>query len=457
MFPRVPRFFTIRAATGVALSLLVLSAGVLTARAEEKAAAPAAAPVASHAGGKILTLDEAIHFALQRQPNILAARASLNNALVAREAANSPMSALVGPVIVVRRKQADLGVALLQATVDEAELSTVHAVTRCYLTVIYAQDQLNVAADFADRMKRLRDSTDKNLQAGAKHVKAADLDKIDTYALVAQSRRIEAEQGIGRAKAALREAMGAGADCCFDFATDTLDNYYKGVQNYCGLHGAQLSCCCCVDAAIGHRPALAAASLFADIAYLEIDAQSLIFCINAKTFAASADIHWMGVSNTEINGTYRPGDLGQEMPVFLIGHRSQRVSQAAQLADRAKIVREKIRGLIALEAEDACLRLAQEGGQVGLLRKAVASSEKSVEHGVSAFRNQQGGVDNWLESEAAAAQTKSQLNESLFKYAAALAALQKSTAGKLWSCLEKTAQVAPATEELKAPKEAKQE
>jgi outer membrane protein TolC len=452
MFPRVPRLFTIRAATGIALSLLVLSAGVLTARAEENAAAPA--PASASPSVKILTLDEAIHYALQRQPNVLAARATLNSAVVGREAANSQMSALMGPIITVRRKQADLGVAAAQAAVDEAELSTVHAVTRCYLTVIYAQDQLKVASDFADRMKRLRESTENSLKTGAKFVTASDLDKIDTYALVAQARKVEAEHGIARAKATLREAIGAPADCCLDFATDTLDNYYQGVQKYCNAQGAQLGCCCCVEAALNHRPELVGAKLFAQLAHLEIDAQNLTLHMNAKTFAAIADIHSKGVAVTTINGSYHPGDLAQEMPVFLVGHRSQRVTQAAQLAHRARIVADKVHGLIALEAEDACIRLNQESGQVALYRQAVEKADKTVDNSSTAYRNQQTGVDGWLESEGIAAQTKMQLNESLFRYASALASLQKATAGKLWNCLEKPAVVAPAAEELKAPKQA---
>ncbi|MCS6976099.1 MAG: TolC family protein [Gemmatales bacterium] len=440
MVSRKVRLFSM---AGLAAGVLMLTVGNLPTAAQEPSAAPA---------HTIRSLEEAVKVALDRQPNVQAARQSLNAAIVARESANSSLSILAGPIAHVRRKQADLGVAIAQANLEEAELQTVHAVTRSYLTVIYAQDQLKVATEFSDRMKRLRDSTENSLKAGSKFVKEADLDRIDTYALVAQARRTEAEHGIARAKAGLREAIGVGCDVDFDFSSDTLDKYYESVTKHCAKHAAEFCSKKCTETALCHRPETNSAALFAVLANLEIEAQSLSLHPQVKTFAAYADIHAAVIPATRINGTYQPGGLAQEMPIFLAGHRSARMAQAAQLANRAAAVRDKFAGLIALEVEDACQRLKQEEGQIKLLRQAVEKAEKNVENGRAAYTNQQGGIDDWLEAEGVAAQIRGQLNEALFRYAAALASLQKATAGKMYNCLKP---VEEGAEKLAAPQEAK--
>lgn len=446
MVSRSPYKTAIRAVFGLAAGFLVWTTGAIPTSAQEPSTpAPQPAQV-------IRTLEEAVKVALERQPSVQAARQSLNAAIVARESANSHLSILTGPIASVRRKQADLGVAIAQAALEEAELQTVHAVTRSYVTVIYAQDQLKVASEFSDRMKRLRDSTENSLKAGSKFVKEADLDRIDTYSLVAQARRTEAEHGIARAKASLREAIGVGCDVDFDFSADNLEKYYEAVTKHCAKHAAEFCSKKCTDTALCGRPESNTAALFAALANLEIEAQSLTIHPQAKTFAAYADIHNLVVPATRINGTYQPGGLAQEMPVFLAGHRSSRMAQAAQLANRAAAVRDKVAGLIALEVEDACQRLKQEEGQIKLLRQAVEKAEKNVENGRAAYTNQQGGIDNWLEAEGVAAQVRSQLNEALFRYAAALASLQKATAGKMWDCLKKTEGEG---EKIAAPQEAK--
>lgn len=445
MLSRKLRLWTAGLVAGV---LMLLSGGPTAAQetaAQESSSAPAAP---SHT---IRSLEEAVKFALERQPNVLAARQSLNAAVVARESANSPLALLAGPIAHVRRKQADVGVAIAQAALEETELQTVHAVTRCYLTVLYAQDQLKVASDFSDRMKRLRDSTENSLKAGSKFVKEADLDRIDTYALVAQARQTEAEHGIARAKASLREAIGAGCDVDFDFSSDNLNRYYEAAVNHLAKHGSEICSAKCAEAGLCHRPEARVAALFVHLTQLEIEAQGLSVHPQVKTFAAYADIHAAVVPATRINGTYQPGGLAQEMPVFLAGHRSSRMAQAAQLNNRAAAVRDKVAGLITLEADDACQRLKQEEGQVKLLRQAVEKAEKNVENGRAAYTNQQGGIDDWLEAEGVAAQVRGQLNEALFRYAAALASLQKATAGKMWDCLKKTE---PEGEKLAAPQEA---
>ena len=62
-------------------------------------------------GPQKLNLDQAVQLSLQKQPSVQGRRASRDAAIASQEAANSPR-AISGPIIHVRREQAELGVAI---------------------------------------------------------------------------------------------------------------------------------------------------------------------------------------------------------------------------------------------------------------------------------------------------------------------------------------------------------
>jgi len=359
----------------------------------------------------------------------------LSSSLTQRETANSTLSFLSGAQIHVRRKQADLGVAIAQANVDEAELNTIHAVTRSYLTVVYAREQIKVAQQAVDNLEATRKVAKSQVDAGAKEVTKADLDRIGTYVSLAQTRVVSAKQGVERAKAALREAIGL-CNGDIEIADDTLARYYDTVVNYCG--GAPLECKSVIQVAVNNRPEVVQASLAAQVSCLEIDAQGLSFCIYSKTFAATSDIHSKVLPASSFgDADYRPGAIGPEMPVFLAGSRTSRMERAGHLYERANAVADKTRGLIALEVEDACLRLQQEGAQVVILRQAIDQASKAVRDAEEAYRSDQLKTDQMLAIQVVEAQTRGQLNETMYRYGLALASLQRATGGKLWDCVGK--------------------
>lgn len=154
-----------------------------------------------------------------------------------------------------------------------------------------------------------------------------------------------------------------------------------------------------------------------------------------------------------INDSYRPGPLGPEMPAFLAGSRTARMTRAGHLYDRASAAAAKAKELIILEVEDACHRLHEEATKIGLLRQAVEQASKTVAESRDAYRNDLLETDVMLSALVVEAQTKAQLNDALYGYGKALAALQRATAGKLWHCVQKpTADAQP--EKIEAlPKE----
>src|SRR5207302_5155956 len=112
--------------------------------------------------------------------------------------------------------------------------------------------------------------------------------------------------------------------------------------------------CEIVAMALARRPELVQATTFAEVTNLEIDAQGTkLIRPTVPTFGTGSDIHSRPVPQGISNNEYRPGAVGPEMPVTMIGHRSLRMERTRDLYGRALAVADKTRGLIALEAEDA--------------------------------------------------------------------------------------------------------
>jgi outer membrane protein TolC len=391
-----------------------------------------------------VTIKQAVDIALERQPAIRAAKADLSGALVQRDAAYALTSSLGGPQIHVRRKQADLGVSLANAGVERATLDTIHAVSRTYVTTVFASEQVTVAKEAHDRLKVMYNTAKRLVDIGSKEITANDLDRIQTYMLLAETKVNEAQVGIARAKAALREAIGLEWDASLELADTDLNSYVELVQRYMKDHNALLSCEKAVRVALGNRADYQQAQLFAEIVCLEIDAQKLTVQPYARTFAATADIHAPVLPATVIDGDYRPGPVGPEMPVYLAGSCSARTERASLLHERALAVVEKAGGLIALQVTEACERLHQEAKQVELLRQASKQATKARERSEEAYRNDQLKTDVMLTAQVIDSQTKAQLNEALYRHAVALAALQNATSGQIWESFETEGKKAPA-------------
>src|SRR5262249_31786970 len=134
--------------------VLMLAAG-LSALAQDQPAEKLPAP----ATGKLITLEECLHIAYERQPALAAYRASLASAQAARAALQQLRgpAVLISPDLPIRRHQASIGVTIAEATLRQAELDTADAVTRMYYTVMYARAQLEVATTVTEDFKFYRD------------------------------------------------------------------------------------------------------------------------------------------------------------------------------------------------------------------------------------------------------------------------------------------------------------
>ncbi|HMO37085.1 MAG TPA: TolC family protein, partial [Gemmatales bacterium] len=297
----------------------------------------------------------AINLAMERQPAIRAAQHSYQSSLSAKSVADSFLVGLV-PEGRIRRQQAASGLSAAAANVQQVEMETKNAVSRTYVSVIFAREQLKLAKDAVETLKATYKVAKQLLDSGeSKNVTQDDLDKLDIYVKLAEAKEGEAMVGMQRAKAALREAIGLEYNTEFEVAEDKLTRYYDIAQEFTKSKQVRLCCLKAAEAAVMYRPELAQASILADVTCLEVQAQRSNFLhFYARTFAASTDIHAKVLPSQVINGDYRPGPVGPEMPAFLVGSSSKRAERAQILFHRSLAVVDKARGLVALEAEEGC-------------------------------------------------------------------------------------------------------
>lgn len=404
---------------GLTMPLLMpLSAALLTAEEGPTAVAPAAEKSAV----RVLDLAECLRIAETQQPAIDAYRASLAAAEAGRQAVeNIRIPSFILRELPYRREQAALGVTTASASLEQARHENRYAVIRLYYSVIFAREQTKVADTVVGNLSETHKFTKEILDKGASREVTQDtVDKITVYRSLAQTRKSEADRGVGRATAALREAIGIEPECCIKIIDDTLP--VKDVK-------------LCVDdviqMALARRPEITLAMAASEVTMLEVKAQGTkCFASQAKTFASASDIHANHVPQGTANGEYRPGAVGLEMPTTLVGSKKDRIARAEQFFARAAAVVNKTRGLIALDAENTFLKWEEANNKVGQTRTAKETARKLADNTRKGYTsNQKVKPEDVLTNEVLAAQAEAQYNEALWNLIIALADLERVTAG----------------------------
>jgi outer membrane protein TolC len=394
---------------------------------ELKAAAPATLPesccskTAACCPPSPLTLQDAISFALEHQPNVTAARYSLASAQTAEQALNKMcVASIISREMQYRKEQAKLGVGAAWAGVDRAERDTTYAVTRLYYSVLYARAQAKVTSDVVQNLIATLDTAKGLLKGGSRDITQDTVDKIVVYRSLALTRKYEAERGISRAEAALREAIGVGPECPLTLASTAFTAPMTTVNKDD-----------IVALAISRRPEITQSVLLSKITCIEKDAQGThLFAPTVRTFAAGADIHSSPVPPTLSNGEYRPGGLLPEMPVMLAGKRADRVARADDLYDRSTSVVDKTRNLITLDAEDAYYKWYDYSRRSVDTKAAADLANKLAENTRGAFRDgQKVKAEDVTTNQVIAAQALAAHNEAIYWLILSLADLERVTAG----------------------------
>jgi len=381
-----------------------------------------AAPAAPAATIPIYDLASCIQIAMERQPALAAARASLAAKQAARNGLAQPrLMYLFASDINLRREQSCKGVNAAQAELMQAEYDTAYAVTRTYFTAIYARLQYDVTTGVVTKLQLDRADLKRLVDAGDPMYNTSMLDRLDIAIGLAQSKQQEADEGVRRALAALREAMGMGLECS-SFQLADLSLLDTGVKP---------EKCDIVNLALSRRGEMMQVLMAADVVRLEVDAQGRhLFRPLVNTFAAGGDIHSSPVPPGIRNGEYRPGAIGPEMPVLLAGPREARVEQAQAYSSRAVAVVNKTRELIALEAEEAFFKWEEANRKVAFTRNATEKSKKYVRQ---LEEDKAAGAkvtpEDLTANRILAAQAAAALNDAMFQQVIALANLERVTAG----------------------------
>jgi outer membrane protein TolC len=408
-------------------------------------AAAADTPPSSHSGQELPVLAAAPAFeldayrsaALEKQPSLAAYRASVDAAQAkARGLDELLLAGLVRHDLPTRRKQSQLGILAAQAQLNKAEWDAFYSVTRTYLSTVYARIQLQVAdkalgpaedATTLNYLRRLANSIYNPPPDGTpvrRDVRKWHVDQVDVLLSVTRGRSEEARQGVERASAALREAIGLGPDCPLAM-TSAFPSYNNAVPDRATI----------VALALERRGEVVQANVGAEVTCLEIEAQQLIRGPTAQTFASASDLHAQPIPQGVANEEYRPGAISIEMPANLVGHRDARVEQARALHSRAQAVLAKTRNLITLEAEDSWLRWRETSRQAEQYEKAASDAEKIYDRIREEFKlgrtfeNTRPNFDDLSQARVRATQLRLQANLAKYDLLLALAALERVTAG----------------------------
>ncbi len=382
----------------------------------EPVAAPAA-PVTVPA----LDLQACLALGMQRQPALRAAQASLSAAITAQQALDNLKIGFLSRDFAIRKEQACVGVTIASAGVAQAEWEARYAITRMYYTVQYARMQKIVVDELTGKLETSQEKAGKILEVGDPKSKITkiDVDILKLNIRFVRTKQVEADVGILRAIAGLREAIGLGCDEPFVVADQPLPELVPD------LNREQL-----IAVGLAQRAELQQALGAKDLTSLEIAAQHrLLFKPLANTFAVAADIHAKPIPQGVANGEYRPGALGLEMPTHLAGKRNDRVQRAGDFDQRAQAVVDKTHNLIALEIDATYLKW-KEAFQKSMSLQGADKEALEVANSVqNRFDSGNATGEEILRTRTMVDQARASYNEALFNHALALAALERVTAG----------------------------
>jgi len=395
-------------------ALAVLGASTAALPAQEKIAAPASP----------LDLDACLALAEVRQPALAAARASLMSAQDGSAAlSNLPHYArLAARDLRIRQSQACLGVTIASAALTQAEWETRYAVTRNYFSVTYVRMQLKLLNDVLGDLRKARKKTEDLLKIGDPSYKVTqlDLDQFDINIELVEVRKVEAVVGEKRAFAALREAIGVGPDYPLDIPTSS-----KLPSPVASLDRDEL-----IKLAIANRGEITQANSAKTVTELEVEAQAKKwFGVQNGTFAQGSDIHAQPIPQGIMNGEYRPGAIGIEMPTMLFGRRQDRIARADDLSQRAGAVVDKTYNLVSLETDNGYLKYVEARERLTRLAGVLPKADKLKDRAYKRLESGTGTGGEYILAATTVDTIQGQYNEQLYLHALALAGLERITAG----------------------------
>jgi hypothetical protein len=403
-----------------------------------------------------MSLDACIELGFQHQPALAAAQASLSAAHAGKRGIDRVrVPVFLKPDIRIRREQSSYGIDIAGAALIQAESETRYAITRNFLTVQYIRSQQRVISDVIFNLEKGYERAETVFKAGDATAKItrADLTMIKASLQQARVKKNEADTGMKKALAALREAMGLGYDYPLDIAVvdlppavyvtkktvtteveekdkdgkTTKKLIKKDVDEYHRLYHfdkAEL-----IAAAVANRPEMAQATAASQVTRLEIAAQWKMRGYKGETFARGADIHVQPIPQGIMNGEYRPGAFAIEYPTLLAGPRPDRAARACALHDRVLAVIEKAHNLVSLDVEVQYLKWEESVDDIRILRDGFDETVKLPDDYLKLVQGKDMTGPGIVQANIMAINVRTSLNDQMHLHALSLAGLERATAG----------------------------
>jgi outer membrane protein TolC len=378
--------------------------------------------IAQAAATPTLTLQDCLSIGRTHQPSLQAASASLGTAQAAQRGLNAiRFGSRLSRELPIRKQQSAHGIAAATANLEQVRHDVDASIARLYYSVIYAQEQLQVAEEISARLQATVAVGETLLgQRGAPpDLNALSIERAKLFRALAQSRVDEAKRGLNRAKAALREAMGVGDDFPFDIARIDLPQKLSGVDKDEIVRLAQC-----------YRGEVAMAQHGVAISQLEMQAQAAMRRVKRPTAAAAGDVHSRPVPTGSFGDDYKPGAIGFDFPTLFVGPREIRVQRAAEVTNRSAAAADKAKNLVTLEAEDTYYRWEETVQKIAKFTQAAKDAEELGKRASSALES--GVIQSYrdvLEILVLGAQIRANLNEARYNHAVALTELERVTGG----------------------------
>ena len=372
-----------------------------------------------------LTLDQCIDIGMQHQPALAAARASLAAAQAGKRGVDRMiLPGLFAKDLPIRRQQACHGVTIAEAGLQQADAETRYSITRNFFSVQYVRAQIEVIDDVQAGLKKAYKRAHAIFIIGDPKNKMTklDLDAIEIQMDLVNAKKAKTDNGLLKAYAALREAMGVRHDY-------PLDKQLVKQDLPAPVYTFDLNAL--IASALANRAEMAQANAASSVTALEIQAQYRIVGWQGKAFPISGDIHAKQIPQSVFNNEYRPGGIGMEYPPMLIGSKHNRVARAVALNDRAQAVTDKTYNLISLDVEAMYLKWQEAVTEIQYYSAASKKAGPLLDDIIKKSGDNPGDLTSGpiIQASTIAVMARTQLNEARHTHALALAGLERATAG----------------------------
>jgi len=372
---------------------------------------------------RTVNIGDCIQTALDRQPTLRGLRASLQGAEANRGSIERkvPLESILAKDLPYRRLQADRGILVARADLQQTEQDILYAVVRTYYSAVYAGVQSRVAKNIVEaidvRLKFARSIVDAG--DATPEINETTVRVLTLYRARAVTKLIEAEEGAPRATDALREVMGLSRGEEIAIA----DTALPGVS-------VEFTRDAIIDQALCRRGELAMAAAGLEVLRIEEQAQGAIrFRFRVPTAAQAADIHTRSIPQGTRDGEYRPDAFGPELPSMLVGNREARVFRAMLLTQRADAVLEKTRNLVTLESENSFSRWTEASRKMKELKVAAETGKALTKSLAELVEGRKRDLTQEITAEGLASEAQASFNESMFDQIMALGSIERVTAG----------------------------